>query len=101
MPNEPNPSGVLCWHIRVTGLVQGVSFRAYAAREARRLHLVGSVRNQPDGSVAIIAQGDADHLERFRQWCEQGSPQAHVEQVEVTPGDLVDAEGFAIERSGQ
>ena len=99
MPNEPNPSGVLCWHIRVTGLVQGVSFRAYAAREARRLHLVGSVRNQADGSVAIVAQGDADHLERFRQWCEQGSPQAHVEQVEVTPCDPVNSEGFTIERS--
>lgn len=99
MPDQSHDVQQQCWHIRITGLVQGVSFRAYAAREARRLYLVGSVRNQPDGSVTIVAQGDADHLERFRQWCEQGSPQAHVEQVEVTPCDPVNSEGFTIERS--
>ena len=69
--------------VRITGYVQGVSFRMYAAREADRLGLVGSVRNEPDGAVAASFQGNDERVEEMLLWCRTGSPAAHVEDVEV------------------
>lgn len=52
---------------RVTyaGRVQGVGFRATAARLADGRPLAGHVRNLPDGRVELVAQGEADEVERF------------------------------------
>jgi acylphosphatase len=47
------------------GYVQGVGFRATAAGAARRLDLAGSVRNQQDGSVELVAQGDPAAIDRL------------------------------------
>jgi acylphosphatase len=74
--------------VRITGDVQGVSFRAYAAREAVRLELVGWVRNEPDDSVAGHFEGPDDAVEEMVAWCRRGSPAARVTDVavsEVTP----------------
>ena len=49
--------------IRVTGRVQGVSFRFHAEQEAQRLGLTGWVRNEPDGSVALHVEGEPDAVE--------------------------------------
>lgn len=69
--------------IRVVGLVQGVFFRASARDEARRLGLTGSVRNEPDGSVLIDAEGEPAALDAFVAWCRVGPPAARVERVAV------------------
>lgn len=69
--------------IRVEGRVQGVGFRAGAAREARRLGLAGFARNEADGSVAIEVEGEAAALEAFVAWCRVGPSAARVERVEV------------------
>jgi len=45
---------------RITGRVQGVSFRVWTLREAERLELSGWVRNEPDGSVAALFHGPED-----------------------------------------
>lgn len=50
--------------VRYTGRVQGVGFRAMARGVARRHAVVGWVRNEPDGSVLLVAQGDAGEIER-------------------------------------
>lgn len=68
--------------VRVRGRVQGVSFRAHARAEARRLGLVGWVRNEPDGSVRAVAEGPRPALEAFLAWCHRGSPAAAVSAVE-------------------
>lgn len=47
------------------GYVQGVGFRATAARLARGLGLAGTVRNQEDGSVELVAQGDPATVDRL------------------------------------
>lgn len=52
-------------HIIVSGRVQGIGFRAWAAREAARLGITGLVRNLPDGTVEIFAEGDPGHLDHF------------------------------------
>ncbi|HNR99705.1 MAG TPA: acylphosphatase [Planctomycetota bacterium] len=70
-------------HARVFGLVQGVFFRAETRREARRLGLAGSVRNLPDRSVEIFAEGPHESVERLLAWCRRGPPHARVDRVEV------------------
>ena len=67
----------------VTGHVQGVSYRASAAAHARKLGLVGWVRNLPDGSVELEAEGDDAKLAELVAWCEHGPPAARVTRVRI------------------
>ncbi|HEV8656538.1 MAG TPA: acylphosphatase [Candidatus Limnocylindria bacterium] len=71
----------------VRGLVQGVYFRAAAAREATAHGLTGRVWNTADGAVALIAEGEADALVALERWLAHGPRMADVEGVERT--DLV------------
>lgn len=77
-------------HIRivVSGLVQGVFFRASTEQVALSLGLVGSVRNLSDGSVEIDAQGANDAVERLLTWAQHGPPSARVDKIEVTELEL-------------
>lgn len=68
-------------HLAIEGLVQGVSYRAYAATEARRLGLTGWVRNLRDGRVELLAEGPRASLEALGRWAEHGPPSARVEHV--------------------
>jgi acylphosphatase len=69
------------FHLVIRGLVQGVSFRAYAREEARRLQLTGWVKNLPNGDVEAVAEGEARQLESFAAWCAHGPSEARVESV--------------------
>ena len=69
--------------IRVYGLVQGVGFRSWVLRRARRLGLRGFVRNELDGSVLIVAEGDEESIKRLAEECWRGPPLASVERVDV------------------
>ena len=71
----------------VSGVVQGVGFRMYAQRQARSLGLRGYVRNLPSGEVEIVAEGDADAIEKLIAWARIGPPAADVEDVRVTYAD--------------
>ena len=68
--------------LRVRGRVQGVCFRDSTRREAQRLGLVGFVRNEPDGSVFLHAEGEEADLEKFLAWCRKGPPSAQVDRLE-------------------
>ena len=94
MPNDAVARVV----VRVTGRVQGVNYRATAAREARRRGLAGWVRNEPDGSVLLDVEGDPAALEAFLDWCATGPPAARVLAVEQRPADPVGVDGFTIVR---
>ncbi len=67
--------------IHVYGKVQGVFFRASAQDKAETLGVFGWVKNEPDGSVLIEAEGPEDKLEEFVAWCKQGPNHAKVEKV--------------------
>lgn len=69
--------------IRVIGHVQGVYFRQSTQRKARELGLSGFVRNEPDGSVTIEAEGDPEELARLAEWAAHGPPEAHVHRLVV------------------
>lgn len=53
------------FHVRFLGRVQGVGFRATTSSIARDFAVVGQVRNMPDGSVELIAEGEAQDLQNF------------------------------------
>jgi acylphosphatase len=67
----------------VSGRVQGVSYRASTVDEARRLGLVGWVKNRIDGTVELEAEGPDDAIAALLAWCEAGPPAARVERVAV------------------
>ncbi len=84
--------------IRVSGLVQGVFFRASTRQKADSLNLTGFVRNEPDGSVYIEAEGNHNDLEQFVEWCQHGPQHARVEKCDVIEGDVKGYTMFEIRR---
>lgn len=72
----------------IFGYVQGVSFRYYTIREARRLHLTGWVANQFDGTVKVVAEGPQESLQDLARFLLEGSPLARVDHVKA---DWLDA----------
>lgn len=69
--------------LRVQGRVQGVGFRHFAYQRARNLGLNGWVRNEPDGSVGAVAEGDRDDIESFVEELKEGPSSAVVDGVDV------------------
>ena len=69
--------------VRVSGVVQGVYYRASACQEGERLGLRGWVRNVSDGVVALHLQGDPAVVDAMLGWCRVGPPAARVSRVEV------------------
>ena len=67
----------------VHGRVQGVGFRRYVRGWARKLDLTGWVRNEADGTVHLVAEGETDALDRLTRLLWGGPPTASVEAVEV------------------
>lgn len=65
----------------VSGLVQGVFFRASTQARARELGLAGHARNLADGRVEVVAQGGADALDALGHWLRQGPPSARVDTL--------------------
>ncbi|MCS6973518.1 MAG: acylphosphatase [Cyclobacteriaceae bacterium] len=84
--------------IRVTGKVQGVYYRASAAEQARKLGITGFVRNEPDGSVYLEAEGEEQALQQLIAWCHQGPPRARVDKVLVEEKELINFTNFEIRR---
>jgi acylphosphatase len=74
---------VISAHILISGHVQGVGFRSNAKRVADHFGLSGWVRNLPDGSVEILAEGPEGHVEEFIEWCHIGPYGAIVDDVIV------------------
>jgi acylphosphatase len=69
--------------IIVKGMVQGVSFRAFAKRNADGLAIHGYVKNLGDGSVEINAEGTRQLIEQFAEILNEGPPGSRVRNVNV------------------
>ena len=70
--------------IQVFGLVQGVFFRYDTRKIARNLGLTGIVKNLPNGSVYIEAEGQEDKLLELLKFCRKGPKSVRVENVTYT-----------------
>ena len=70
-------------HVYVSGVVQGVYYRASTQREAERLGLHGWVRNLHDGRVEFEAEGPERDVEALLSWARQGPPAARVDHLQI------------------
>jgi acylphosphatase len=80
---------------RISGRVQGVGYRAFAARAGRALNLSGGARNLVDGRVEVIASGAIHALDRLEAALGEGTSLSRVSRVDVealsaplSPADL-------------
>lgn len=80
----------------VTGRVQGVGFRDAAVRRARELGLLGWVRNEPDGTVAVHAEGSGPALAEFETFLATGPRGAEVASLDLRPLAPEGHEQFAV-----
>jgi acylphosphatase len=79
MPPEKIP--VQARRFLVRGRVQGVGFRWFVEREAHILQITGWVRNNPDGSVEVLAVGTQEQLAGLRTRLQEGPRAARVDDV--------------------
>lgn len=72
----------------VRGDVQGVGFRYFVQRRAQLLGLKGWVRNNDDGTVEVVAEGEREELEQLKRALQEGPRMARVDRVETqwSPG---------------
>lgn len=88
MYNAPMQKRVEC---SIKGRVQGVMFRDFAQRNARKRRLVGWVKNELDGSVSLVAEGEEDVLKGYLELLKKGPLisrfVARVDVIDVVWGD--------------
>lgn len=73
-----------CWHLLISGKVQGVWFRESMRQEALKQGVTGWVCNLPDGRVEAVVCGEVNLVECLLEWARKGPPQAEVNAIEVT-----------------
>lgn len=71
-------------------------YRDGCRAEARRLGVVGWVRNLPDGCVEVVAEGARDRVEQLLTWCRHGPPRASVTGISVTDEPVAADRSFRI-----
>ena len=70
-------------HLIISGIVQGVFYRASCQKVAVGLNLKGWVRNLPTGEVELLVQGEKANLQDFIEWCKKGPTYAKVSDVKI------------------
>ena len=84
-------------HIVVSGRVQGVGYRASACDKAKSLGITGWVRNLPEGTVEILAEGDEPSIAAFINWCRNGPRWARIDDVQVSDEvSKEDSSGYSV-----
>lgn len=76
-------------NIKLTGKVQGVTFRETTKYVADQSGIKGFVRNETDGTVYIEAEAEQWELDSFLEWCNEGPDRARVDGCEVIQADEV------------
>lgn len=74
-------------HLTISGTVQGVGFRSWAKWQAKKLGLVGWVKNRDDESVELVAEGTKRKLEELITRCRRGPEVSLVKNVNITWSD--------------
>ncbi|WP_323379439.1 acylphosphatase [Streptomyces durbertensis] len=87
---------MVCKHVVVSGVVQGVFFRDGCRAEAVALGVAGWVRNLPDGTVEAVFEGTPDAVERLLAWARVGPPAASVDGVAVRDAEPGGHSGFEV-----
>lgn len=82
--------------LRVYGRVQGVGFRYFAVREAAKYNIKGYVRNETDGSVTVVSEGESEDLDHFIQRIESGPAWGRVDRVDLQVQPVTGFSDFSV-----
>ena len=89
MVSAPDQPAIFARRFLVRGRVQGVGFRWFVEREAHILKIAGWVRNNPDSTVDVFAQGTREQLAGLHSRLREGPRAARVDEVEGKEADTV------------
>ena len=84
--------------LHISGIVQGVGYRAAFEKQARKEGLSGWVRNRVDGTVEAIVFGPQEALQHIIDWAHEGPPLSSVERVRIeeVDGGASEHAGFSV-----
>lgn len=91
---------VVAVHALVSGIVQGVGYRAFTERVCRELGASGWVRNLHDGRVEVWAEAERAVVEALLERLRRGPRAAEVREVAATSVEAKGASGFIVRRDG-
>ena len=89
MTSTKDQPSTLARRFVVRGRVQGVGFRWFVEREAHFLQIAGWVRNNPEGTVEVLAHGTRDQLAGLHSRLREGPRAARVDEVQVSEAEPV------------
>jgi len=84
--------------LNIRGKVHGVFYRQSARKKAMELDITGTVQNNADGSVTIVATGRPGQLDKLQEWSKTGPPAAHVTHVTLQQLPLQSFNSFDVIR---
>ncbi len=67
----------------LTGVVQGIFFRAFVKENAERYNVKGFVRNLEDGRIEIFLEGDLEPVDKMIELCQKGPKYAQIKSTEI------------------
>jgi len=84
--------------IIIYGKVQGVGFRNFVFLHAKRLNVKGYVKNNPDGTVEAVFEGDDDNINKIIELCKKGPERARVDKIDIKDIEINNYQDFRIIR---
>ena len=82
--------------VKISGQVQGVSFRKFLKDEADKIGLKGHVRNLDSGEVEVIAEGAPEEVEKMITICKKGNSITSVKGVDLQDMNHIGFDDFKI-----
>jgi len=82
--------------IIVSGRVQGVFYRASTKAVADQIGIKGIIKNLPDGTVYVEAEGNESLMEDFVDWCKYGPDDARVDDISIEEIELKNYRNFNV-----
>ena len=84
--------------IIIYGKVQGVGFRNFVFLHAKKLNIRGYVKNNPDGTVEAVFEGDEDNINKMIELCKKGPERARVNKIDIKDIEINNYQDFKIIR---
>jgi len=82
--------------IYMTGLVQGVFYRAFVKENAEKLNIKGFVRNLEDGRVEIFLEGNVNEVNKMIELCRKGPRHSQIKNIEIKPERFQSLRNFKV-----
>jgi len=86
----------VCFQVHVSGVVQGVFFRASAQQEAIEYSISGYARNLADGDVELMVCGVQEDVDKMLAWLKHGPENADVKDIKIKQVPLQEFNHFSI-----